>query len=88
MYAHDGRVDDLDGRIMSAAVRPGSAPTLPPSPPDETVEAGDAWAVAIRQIASWCAGSLHPAMPLNTRRWSSRRPRALFGNIGLTAAHS
>src|SRR5262245_62654218 len=32
-----------------------------PSPPDETVVAGSAWAIATRQIAPWCAGSQHPA---------------------------
>ena len=32
-----------------------------PSPPDETVVAGGAWAIANRQIAPWCAGSQHPA---------------------------
>jgi hypothetical protein len=36
-------------------------PRVTLSPPDETVVAGGAWAIAIRQIAPWCAGSQHPA---------------------------
>jgi hypothetical protein len=90
MHAHDGRVDHLDGRIVSGGkCVHNPSPYSGPSPPDETVVAGGAWAIAIRQIAPWCAGSQHQQMPLRTRRSSTRgTPRALFGNIGLMVAHS
>ena len=49
----------------AASCAAASASMIPPhsgpSPPDETVVAGGASAIAIRQIAPWCAGSQHPA---------------------------
>ena len=40
-------------------------------------------------IAPWCAGSQHPADAVEDTSVIPRRtPRALFGNIGLMAAHS
>jgi hypothetical protein len=62
MHAHNGRDDHLDGRIMSGSkCVHDPLPYSGPSPPDETVVAGGAWTVTIRQIAPWCAGSQHPA---------------------------
>jgi hypothetical protein len=56
MHAHDGRVDHLDGRIMSDGKRVHDPiPYSGPSPPDETVVAGGSWAIANRQIAPWRA---------------------------------
>ena len=60
MHAHDGRVYHVDGRIMSGG-KCDPPPHSGPSPPDETVVAGGAWAIAIRQIVPLCAGSQHPA---------------------------
>jgi hypothetical protein len=55
MRAHDGRVDHLDGGIMSGGKRAHDPiPYSGPSPPDEAVVAGGAWAIANRQIAPWC----------------------------------
>jgi hypothetical protein len=90
MHAHDGRVYHLDGRIMSGGKCVHDPPPHSgPSPPDETVVAGGAWTVTIRQIAPWCAGSQHPADAVEDTSIVPRRtPRALFGNIGLMAAHS
>ena len=62
MHAHDGRVDHLDGRIMRGGKRVHDAvPHSGSSPPDETVVASGAWAIALWQIAPWCTGSQHPA---------------------------
>ena len=61
MHAHDGRVDHLDGRIMSDGKRVHDPiPYSGPSPSDETVVAGGAWAIANRQIAPWCARTQDP----------------------------
>ena len=85
MHAHDGRVYHLHGRVVSdGKCVHDPPPHSSPSPPDETVVAGGAWAVAIRQIRHGA-----PDLPLRTRQSSTRRtPRALFANIGLMAAHS
>jgi hypothetical protein len=61
MHPHDGHVDHLDSSIMSGSKGVHDpAPYSGPSPPDETVVAGRAWTIAIRQIAPWRAGSQHP----------------------------
>jgi hypothetical protein len=62
MYPHDGRVDHLDGGIMSDSKRVHEPAPYASSPPaDEAVIAGSIWAITFRQIAPWCAGSQHPA---------------------------
>ena len=62
MHTHDGCVYHLDGSIMSGGKCVHDPPPYSgPSPPDETVVASGAWAIALRQIAPWCAGSQHPA---------------------------
>jgi hypothetical protein len=59
--AHNGRVDHLDGRIVSGGKCVHDSPLYSGPSPDETVVAGGAWTIAVRQIASWRAGSQHPA---------------------------
>jgi hypothetical protein len=51
-----GSQQRLSWAAASASMIP--PPSSGPSPPDETVVAGGAWAIAIRQIAPWCAGSI------------------------------
>src|SRR5262245_66469896 len=58
MHTNDGCVYHLDGSIMSGGKCVHDPPPYSgPSPPDETVVASGAWAIALRQIAPWCAGS-------------------------------
>ena len=81
MHAHDGRVYHLDGRIMSGGKCVHDPPPHSgPSPPDETVVAGGAWAIAIRQIAPWCAGSQHPADAVEDTSIVPRRTPRAFCN--------
>ena len=62
MHARHGCVYHLDGSIMSGGKCVHDPPPYSgPSPPDETVIASGAWAIALWQIAPWCAGSQHPA---------------------------
>ncbi len=61
MYPHDGRVDHLDGGIMSGSKRVHEPPPYASSPPaDEAVIAGSIWAITFRQITPWRARSQHP----------------------------
>jgi len=61
MYPHDGRVDHLDGGIMSGSKRVHEPAPYASSPPaDEAVIAGSIWAITFRQITPWRARSQHP----------------------------
>ena len=90
MYPRDGRVDHLDGGIMSDSKRVHEPAPYASSPPaDEAVIAGSIWAITFRQITPWRARSRHPKDAVeDTSIIHSGTPRAFFGNIGLMVDHS
>jgi hypothetical protein len=72
MHAHDGRVYHLDGRIESGSkCVHGPPPHSRPSPPDETVVAGGAWAIASGRPRHGAPDRSTQQMPSRTRRSGS-----------------
>jgi hypothetical protein len=74
VHTHDGRVDHLEGRIMSSRERVHDAAPDPGASPTH------------KAVAPGCAGPKHPIDTIQNTIIYSRTPRALFGNLGLMAA--
>src|SRR5262249_52572911 len=80
MHPHDGRVDHLDGGIVSGSKRSHeSAPYASPPPADEAIIAGGIWPEASGQVAQGCPGAQDPIGFASAMMVARNRCQLIYG---------